>query len=91
MEHVRNRQNLKKKKLFICFIQGHSEIYQSTLDIVSTCPSPREYMQKSLAKCVDVCRSYMLDENCAYHCMRDSSKTQLVEFCAKPEILFGKI
>lgn len=68
--------------------QGHSEIYQSTLDIVSTCPSPREYMQRSLAKCADVCRSYMLDGNCAYHCMRDSSKTQLVEFCAKPEILF---
>lgn len=88
MTHVRNRQNLK---MFLCFIQGHSEIYQSTLHIVSNCPSPREYMERSIAKCVDVCGSFMLDGNCAYHCMRDSSKTKLVEFCAKPEILFGKI
>lgn len=68
--------------------QGHSEIYQCTLDIVSRCPSPGEYKQKSIAKCAHVCGSNMQDENCGYHCMRDSSKTKLVEFCAKPEILF---
>lgn len=77
--------------MFICFIQGHSEIYQCTLDIVSRCPSPGEYKQKSIAKCAHVCGSNMQDENCGYHCMRDSSKTKLVEFCAKPEILFCKI
>lgn len=68
--------------------QSLSEIYQCTLDIVSRCPSPREYIQKSIAKCAYVCESYRQDGNCAYHCMRDSSKTKLVEFCAKPEILF---
>lgn len=69
--------------------QGHSEIYPSTLNVVSNCPSIGEYMQRSLAKCADVCGSYIQDENCAYHCMRDSSKTKLVEFCAKPKPLFG--
>lgn len=68
--------------------QGHSEIYPSTLKVVSNCPSLREYMQRSFTKCADVCGSYMQDGNCAYHCMRDSSKTKLVEFCAKPEPLF---
>lgn len=68
--------------------QGHSEIYPSTLNVVSNCPSPREYMQRSFTKCADVCGSYMQDGNCAYHCMRDSSKTKLVEFCAKPKPLF---
>ncbi|XP_052707723.1 uncharacterized protein LOC128182978 [Crassostrea angulata] len=68
--------------------QGHSDIYPSTLNVVSNCPSLGEYMQRSLAKCADVCGSYMQDGNCAYHCMRDSSKTKLVEFCAKPKPLF---
>lgn len=68
--------------------QGHSEIYPSTLNVVSNCPSPREYMQRAFTKCADVCGSYMQDGNCAYHCMRDSSKTKLVEFCAKPKPLF---
>lgn len=40
--------------------------------------------------CAEVCGSYMQDGNCAYHCMRDSSKTKLVEFCAKPKPFFGK-
>lgn len=48
-------------------------------------------MNKTLEKCVDVCKSYIKDGNCEYHCMRDSSKTTLVEFCAKPKILFGMI
>eukprot|EP00105_Crassostrea_gigas_P012401 XP_011428381.1 PREDICTED: uncharacterized protein LOC105328989 [Crassostrea gigas] len=45
-------------------------------------------MQTSLTKCAEVCGSYMQDGNCAYHCMRDSSKTKLVEFCAKPKPFF---
>nr|XP_034335306.1 uncharacterized protein LOC105328989 [Crassostrea gigas] len=69
--------------------QGHSEIYPSTLNVVSNCPSIEEYVQRSLANCAVVCGSYIQDENCAYHCMRDSSKTKLVEFCAKPKPLFG--
>lgn len=68
--------------------QGHSEIYPFTLKVVSNCPSLGEYMQRSFTKCADVCGSYMQDGNCAYHCMRDSSKTKLVEFCAKPKPLF---
>lgn len=77
--------------MFFFSIQNHSEIYQSTLGYVSNCPSPREYMQISLEKCANVCESHMQNGDCVYHCMRDSSKTRLVEFCAKPEILFGKI
>lgn len=48
-------------------------------------------MNKTLEKCGDVCGSYIKDGNCTYHCMRDSSKKRLVEFCAKPKIFFGKI
>lgn len=69
--------------------QNHSQIYQSSLNIVSKCPNPSEYINKTLEKCADVCRKSMQDENCAYHCMRDSSKTTLVEFCAKVKIFFG--
>lgn len=68
--------------------RSHSEIYSSTLNVVSNCPSRGEYMQTSLTKCAEVCGSYMQNGDCAYHCMRDSSKTKLVEFCAKPKPLF---
>lgn len=68
--------------------QSHSEIYPSTLNVVSNCPSRGEYMQTSLTKCAGACGSNMQDGDCAYHCMRDSSKTKLVEFCAKPKLLF---
>lgn len=68
--------------------QDHSQIYEASLKFLSKCPYPSEYMNKTLEKCVDVCGSYIQDGNCAYHCMRDSSKTRLVEFCAKPKILF---
>lgn len=81
---------LNQNLIFLCFIQSHSEIYPSTLNVVSNCPSRGEYNQTSLTKCAEVCGSYMQDGDCAYHCMRDSSKTKLVEFCAKPKPFFGK-
>lgn len=68
--------------------QVHSQIYEASLKFVSKCPYPSEYMNKTLEKCVDVCGSYIQDGNCAFHCMRESSKTRLVEFCAKPKLLF---
>lgn len=68
--------------------QVHSQIYEASLKFVSKCPYPSEYMNKTFEKCVDVCGSYIQDGNCAFHCMRESSKTRLVEFCAKPKILF---
>lgn len=59
--------------------------------MVSKCPNNyEELLQRSNIKCIDVCgRGF--DEDCKYHCMRDSTKSTLVEFCAKPKILFGKI
>lgn len=68
--------------------QDHSQIYQASLKFVSKCPLSSEYMNKTLEKCVDVCGRYIKDGSCTYHCMRDSSKTRLVEFCARPKILF---
>lgn len=56
--------------------------------MVSKCPNNyEELLQRSIIKCIDVCgRGF--DEDCKYHCMRDSTKSTLVEFCAKPKILF---
>lgn len=79
------------KTLFAFFIQKHSQIYESSLAIVFKCPNSSEYMYKTLEKCANVCGNSIQDGSCAYHCMRDSSKTKLVECCAKPKILFGKI
>lgn len=59
-------------------------IFQHTLGTVSHCPNVSEYKERASDKCAGVCGT----ENCAYHCMRDSSKKILVEFCAKPVILF---
>lgn len=64
--------------------QEYSEIVKSTLGYVSNCPNSREHIQ--ITNCTDVCGR---NTNCTYHCMRDSSKTNLVEFCAEPKILFG--
>lgn len=94
--HLRYRANGTSVLIFPFFIsctggtspskrQVHSDIYVWTFGYVTNCPSPEKYMHRSLEKCANVCGSDM----CTYHCMRDSSKTNLVEFCAKPKILFG--
>lgn len=67
--------------------QALSDIYQSTLAEVSTCPTRSDFDERSYNRCANVCE-FDMQEGCAYHCMRDSSKTRLVEFCAKPKILF---
>lgn len=38
-----------------------------------------------------MCTNNIQHDRCSYHCMRDSYKTSLVEFCAKPKSLFGEI
>lgn len=48
-------------------------------------------MQRATQKCAELCTNNIQDGGCAYHCMRDSYKTNLVEFCAKPKLLFGEI
>lgn len=68
--------------------QDLSEIYQRTLKKVDNCPNVNEYKQRAFDKCADVCGANIQDGECAYHCMRDSLKTNLYEFCAKPEPLF---
>lgn len=60
------------------------------MDTVSHCPNVSDYIRKASAKCAQVCGDYIQNGDCAYHCMRDSSKANLVEFCAKPRVLFGK-
>lgn len=69
--------------------QALSDIYQSSLAVVSNCPNSSDFDERSYDRCAHVCKFHM-QESCAYHCMRDSSKTRLVEFCAKPKILFSK-
>nr|XP_034331297.1 uncharacterized protein LOC105330088 isoform X3 [Crassostrea gigas] len=64
-------------------------IYQHTLRKVSNCPtSVSDYIQRAKDKCSEVCTNSLQDDGCSYHCMRDSYKTSLVEFCAKPKVLF---
>lgn len=64
-------------------------IFQHTVSTVSHCPHESEYMKRASDKCaVAACGRFFQTENCAYHCMRDSSKKSLVEFCAKPVRLF---
>lgn len=63
-------------------------IFQHTFGTVSHCPHESEHMKRASDKCAVACGSYFQTENCAYHCMRDSSKKTLVEFCAKPVLLF---
>lgn len=69
--------------------QTVSGIYQYTLNSVSGCPNVSEYYKRATDKCAEVCTSNIQDGICSYHCMRDSYKTGLVEFCAKPKFLFG--
>lgn len=64
-------------------------IYQHTLRTVSHCPSVSDYIQRARDKCAEVCTNNIQHDRCSYHCMRDSYKTSLVEFCAKPKSLFG--
>lgn len=71
--------------------QALSDIYQSTLTEVSNCPTSFDFNERSYNRCGKVCKIHMQDGSCAYHCMRDSSKTRLVEFCAKPKLLFSKL
>lgn len=66
-------------------------IYQHTLRNVSHCPSVSDFIQRTKDKCAEVCTNNIQDDGCSYHCMRDSYKTSLVEFCAKPKLLFGEI
>lgn len=68
--------------------QAVSEIYQETLVNVSHCPNVSNYMERASEKCDVVCNKYLQYGRCSYHCMRDSYKTSLVEFCAKPKLLF---
>ncbi|XP_052709677.1 uncharacterized protein LOC128184286 [Crassostrea angulata] len=63
-------------------------IYQHTLRTVSHCPSVSDYIQRARDRCAEVCTNSLQDDGCSYHCMRDSHKTSLVEFCAKPKLLF---
>lgn len=63
-------------------------IFQHTVSTVSHCPHESEYMKRASDKCAVACGRFFQTENCAYHCMRDSSKRSLVEFCARSKILF---
>lgn len=63
-------------------------IYQHTVGIVLHCPNISDYIRRATDKCAEVCGNYIQDGNCKYHCMRDSSRTSLVEFCANPIFLF---
>lgn len=64
-----------------------NEICEKTLTNVPRCPTVDEYKQRADKKCSQVCEE--TNTVYKYHCMPDSSKTHIVEFCAKPKVLFG--
>lgn len=70
------------------FPQAFNGIYEHTLGKVLHCPNISDYIRRASDKCAEVCGNYIQDGNCSYHCMRDSSKTSFVEFCAEPISLF---
>lgn len=63
-------------------------IFEDTLKKVRACPTESDYGERALKTCAGCCENILQDGNCAYHCMRDTSKTSILEFCAKPKILF---
>lgn len=64
------------------------EVHDQTKKNVQACPTIDAYNERALQTCAEACKNNLQDGNCAYHCMRDTSKTSFVEFCAKPKILF---
>lgn len=52
---------------------------------VLSCPDATGYKHKASRKCAELPRKY------DYHCMRDTDKENLIEFCAKTEVLSGNI
>lgn len=64
------------------------EVHDQTKKNVQACPTIDTYNERALQTCAEACKNNLQDGNCAYHCMRDTSKTSFVEFCAKPKILF---
>lgn len=79
--YVFKKKERKKRKAV-------SGIYEHTVATVLHCPSVSEYRWRASKKCGEVCGTDMQNENCKYHCMRDSYKTSIVEFCAELKILF---
>lgn len=64
--------------------QAVPDIFLNTSQPVRHCPSSTEEME---IKSDQLCKT-CVEDGCEYHCMRESSKTKLMEFCAKPKILF---
>lgn len=63
-------------------------IFEDTLKKVRACPTDSDYRERASKTCGGCCENILQDGNCAYHCMRDTSKTNLLEFCATPKTLF---
>lgn len=64
------------------------EVDEQTTKNVQACPTISNYNERASQTCAKACDNNLQDGNCEYHCMRDTSKTSLVEFCAEPKILF---
>lgn len=87
---IQRLQGCDIRRVFWCYviIKPVFGIFQHTLRNVSHCPNISEYATRASDNCAKVCERYIKDRACEYHCMRDSSKRSLVEFCAKSKILF---
>lgn len=66
------------------FGNGRPKIWNLTY--VSGCPNAREYNRRASETCNGL--GELFRKHYMYHCMRDASKTKLVEFCAIPRLLF---
>lgn len=78
--------------LLFFFKQGitlASSVCKETLKKVSHCPTTNEYKLRTLEKCTGVCGDS--EENYEYHCVRDSTRTYLVELCAVSIYVFGNV
>uniref|UniRef100_A0A8W8JAQ4 Uncharacterized protein n=1 Tax=Magallana gigas TaxID=29159 RepID=A0A8W8JAQ4_MAGGI len=67
-------------------VSATGKICAETVSVVSHCPIANEYHSVASQRCVGVCGDS--EGRYKYHCMRDSSKTVLMEMCAIPKRLF---
>lgn len=76
-----------KFAFFLQIVTSNSNVCKETVSKVPYCPTASEYQQRALSKCTGTCEDSTVKYE--YHCVRDSTKTFLVELCAESFYLFG--
>lgn len=67
-----------------------SQVCTETVTRVSMCPSSdSEYKNRASEKCSKACGNTEGNLKYKYHCMLDSTRKELLELCAIPEVVFS--